>query len=110
MNNQLHDFINKTIENQNDYIWITFSKSCGYSFIFPFLRNDNINALYRHLDILNINNSILIWLEYNNQKVVINRSDNRTIRDVIVDNNTVYFETINYNHIIHGHHDCKHIG
>ncbi len=121
MNNGLNDFINKTIENTDDYIWITFSKKCGYSFMFPFLKNDSINALYRHLDILWDNNCNLIWLEINNQTVIIRRSDNRTIREFITNNNIlrdnyhVFFQTLSYNNILniscnnHNDHDCKNI-
>jgi hypothetical protein len=118
MNNRLNDFINKSIENTDDYIWITFSKQCGYSFIFPFLKNDNINALYRHLDILWDNNCNIIWLEYNNGKIIINRSDNRTIREFITNNNilrdnyNVFFETVSYNdiqNISNNNHNCKNI-
>jgi hypothetical protein len=118
MNNRLHDFMNKTIENTDDYIWITFSKTCEYSFIFPFLKNDSINALYRHLDILWDNNCNIIWLESNNGNIIINRSDNRTIREFITNNNilrdnyNVFFQTISYNNIMNissNNHDCKNI-
>jgi hypothetical protein len=117
MNNRLHDFMNKTIENTDDYIWITFSKSCGYSFIFPFLKNDSINALYRHLDILWDNTCNMIWLEINNERIIISRGDNRTIREFITNNNilrdnyNVFFETVSYNNIVNNNnnHNCKHI-
>jgi hypothetical protein len=113
--------MNKTIENTDDYIWITFSKTCDYSFIFPFLKNDSINALYRHLDILWDNNCNLIWIENNNGKIIVSRSDNRTIREFITNNNilrdnyNVFFETVSYNNIMnishdnHNNHDCKNI-
>ena len=121
MNNRLHDFINKTIENTDDYIWITFNKSCGYSFVFPFLKNDSISALYRHLDILWDNTCNMIWLEINNEMIIISRGDNRTIREFITNNNilrdnyNVFFDTISYNTIEnriscnHNNHNCKNI-
>ena len=46
------------IQNTNDYVWIKFTKCCGYSIMFPFVLNDSIQSLYRHIDLLWKNCSI----------------------------------------------------
>ena len=69
MNSKLYDeneIKNSTmlmIQNTNDYVWVKFVKCCGYSVMFPFVLDDSIQSLYRHIDLLWKNCSInLIWL------------------------------------------------
>jgi hypothetical protein len=93
MNSKIHDeneIKNSTllmIQNTNDYVWIKFVKCCGYSVMFPFVLDDSIQSLYRHIDLLWKSCSInLIWLFVQNEKIVITRGDQRTIRQFINDN------------------------
>ena len=94
MNSKLYDenkIKNSTmlmIQNTNDYVWVKFVKCCGYSIMFPFVLDDSIQSLYRHIDVLWKNCSInLIWFVNNeNQKIVITRGDQRTIRQFINEN------------------------
>lgn len=75
------------VQNTHDYAWIKFVKCCGYSIMFPFVLDDSIQSLYRHIDVLWKNCSInLIWFYNQNEKIVITRGDQRTIRQFINEN------------------------
>jgi hypothetical protein len=84
-NNDINDFVENTKNNSSDYSWIRFSKGCnGYSFMFPFVKNDSIQSLYRVLDAMYKEQYITI-LDENNK--IIHRSDTRCIRDYLRNNN-----------------------
>jgi hypothetical protein len=84
-NNDINDFVQNTKNNSSDYSWIRFSKGCnGFSFIFPFVKNDSIQSLYRVLDAMYKEQYITIWDEQNK---IIHRSDTRCIRDYLRNNN-----------------------
>lgn len=117
-NNDENTIMNTThlmIQNTNDYVWFRFQKRCGYSIVFPFLLDDSIQSLYRHIDLLWKNCSInLIWfLDENNRELVITRGDNRTIRQFICENRiyrpnfgiiySVNFDVENHHNYIHHH-------
>ena len=111
------EYFNKVKNNFDDYTWILFEKPCGYSFLYPALRNSPINSLYQHLDHL--------WTTSNNQiwtvdGTFINRSDYRTIRSFISENQykpissktfplvyKIHFDTSNYS--INHSHECNNI-
>ncbi len=83
--NDINDFVQNTKNNSSDYSWIRFSKGCnGYSFVFPFVKNDSIQSLYRVLDAMYREQCVTIWDENNK---VIHRSDTRCIRDYLRNNN-----------------------
>ena len=104
--NELNDLVN---QHTDTYVWFKFNKSCGYYVVFPFLLDDSIQSLYRHIDVLwKYNTNNIIWIV----KEVIKRGDPRTIREYIYDNDMhkhdydifyhVYFETNsnNFNNLI----------
>lgn len=78
-NNLLDDFLTLTSSN-TDYIWVKFTKPCGYSFVFPFLKNCPSSSLYTHIDSYWSDTNNTIW---NNNGDILHRSHNKTIRDWI---------------------------
>jgi hypothetical protein len=105
------------VQNTNDYVWIKFMKCCGYSIMFPFVLDDSIQSLYRHIDLLWKNCSInLIWFHNKNnknEKVVITRGDQRTIRQFVNENliyrqnfgiiYSVYFDVDTHKNYLYNH-------
>jgi hypothetical protein len=104
-NNYLNDFLTLT-SNNTDYVWFKFSKPCGYSFIFPFLKDSPSSILYTHIDSYwkNTNNIIM-----NQKGEILYRTYNKSIRQWICDSNmvsetsigepllyTIYFNVLNY--------------
>jgi len=129
--NEIKNYSILLMQNTNDYAWFKFKKCCGYSIMFPFVLDDNIQALYHHIDVLWKNNTInIIWFEKNDNdkninedgKMVITRGDQRTIRQFIYDNNlyrhnfgiiyNVYFDTVGHHNYLNSHihnNNCKNI-
>jgi hypothetical protein len=89
-NNDEMSILNNThlmIQNTDNYVWFRFQKRCGYSIMFPFVLDDSIQALYRHIDLLWKTCPIsLIWfVDDNNRELPIMRGDHRPIRQFIID-------------------------
>jgi hypothetical protein len=113
--NEIKNCTNILIQNTYEYAWIKFVKCCGYSIMFPFVLDDSIQSLYRHIDLLWKNCSInLIWLfNSQNEKIVITRGDNRTIRQFIHENliyrpnfgiiYSIYFDVDTHHKYVYGH-------
>lgn len=78
-NNLLDNFITLT-SNNTDYVWFKFKKSCGYSFVFPFLKNCPASNLYSHIDGYWSETNNIIW---NLNGEILHRSYNKSIRDWI---------------------------
>jgi hypothetical protein len=84
--NKINDCVFTLLTNADDYMWVNFTKPCGYSIMHPFLRNDSVQALYRYLDHIWTNTNILIWFQHPdnpNRTVVIERSLNETLRSFL---------------------------
>ena len=129
--NEIRNNFEMIFRNTDQYVWFKFTKCCGYNITFPFLYNDSIQSLYRHIDILWNHSTVnMIWLENSNNNIelrqIITRGDTRTIKQFIQDNQlyrpnfgivyNVFFDTGNYdthlNKSINDHinnHNCKNI-
>jgi hypothetical protein len=79
-NNYLTNFVTLTTTISDDYIWFEFRKPCGYSFIFPFIKNSPSSALYSHIDSLWHCTNNFIW---NQKGELLSRAYNKSIRDWI---------------------------
>jgi hypothetical protein len=78
-NKYLTDFVNLTCIS-DDYVWFEFRKPCGYSFCFPFIKNNPTSSLYSHLDSLWHSTNNFIW---NHNGQMLSRAYNKSIRDWI---------------------------
>ena len=84
----INECVTNLLSNQDDFLWVNFTKPCGYSFMCPFQRNDSIQALYRHLDNLWVGNQHVIWFQRNDMMLLyLNRSEQLSIRDFLLRNN-----------------------
>ena len=91
--NIFEDFLQITKNNHDDFVWILFEKSCGYSFIFPFLKNSNTFVLYNHLDCLWNTTVNHIWNQY---REYLPRESGLKIRDWILKSNMTSLTSIGY--------------
>ena len=110
--NNEQDRINEclsTMLTNDDYMWVNFTKPCGYSVMHPFLRNDSVQALYRYLDHCWTNSNNVIWFLHPDNpihRIVIDRSLTETLYSFFHRHNilrrhprtsyTLYFDTQSY--------------
>ena len=110
--NNEQDKINECVSSMltnDDYMWVNFTKPCGYSIMQPFLRNDSVQALYRYLDHCWTNTNNVIWFKHPDnarRNIVIERSITETLYTFFHRHNilrphrntsyTLYFDTQSY--------------